>query len=427
MRAVVLVMLLAGGLAFSAPASPPNVVLLSVDTLRADRLGVYGYPYDTTPNLDAFAEDALLFEDAVCEIPLTGPIMGSMLSSRYPRMNGMTRNGLRMPDNVPLVAELFQEAGYRTWCVQSNWTLKAHLSGMDRGFDHYDDDFGRRRWGIVSPERRGEEVTRLALERLAEQEPDQPFFAWIHYSDPHAPYRMRRGHNPQGRRAWRLPREERVAVRYDSEVAFTDAQIGKILEALPENTAVLFVADHGESLYEHNYIGHGRRIYQPGMHIPLMIQGPGVAPGRTDVPVTGIDIGPTLLALADIEPMPTMLGYNLLAETPPRDRVRFLETYGGAVPRLPGVKGMLAQAAPMRQGLIQEGWKLITGGNRAELYNLAEDPGELRNLATQEPEKLEALRAKLDAWDTETVHAEAEGDVLSEDDRAALESLGYLE
>jgi len=425
-RALILSMVFLG-LVFTAQAAQPNVVLLSVDTLRADRLGCYGYPHDTTPNLDAFAEEALLFEDAVCEIPLTGPSMGAMLSSRHPRKNGMTRNGLRMPENVPLVAELFQDAGYRTWCVQSNWTLKAHLSGMDRGFDHYDDDFGRRRWGIVSPERRGEEVTRLALEQLAQQDPETPFFAWIHYSDPHAPYRMNRGFNPQGRRAWMLPREERVGVRYDSEVAFTDAQIGKILEALPENTAVLFVSDHGENLYEHDYLGHGRRVYQPSMHIPLMVRGAHVRPGRSSAPVVGLDVGPTLLGLAGIEAMPTMMGKNLLEQTPPSDRVRVLEGYGGAVPRVPGVKGMLAGASPVRQGLIRNGWKLIEGGGRPQLYNLAEDPGELNNLANQEPERLRELQAVLAAWDADTDHAEAEGDVLSEDDRAALESLGYLD
>ena len=171
-----LVLFCAGLSAFTAADAAPNVVLLSVDTLRADRLGAYGYPLPTSPQLDAFAAAALLFEDAVCEVPLTGPSMGSMLSSRFPRMTGTTRNGLRMPSSVPLVQEQFQAAGYHTFCVQSNWTLKDKLSGLARGFDVYDDGFRKKRWGFMKAERDGDEVTRLALEYLESRPGDQPFF-----------------------------------------------------------------------------------------------------------------------------------------------------------------------------------------------------------------------------------------------------------
>ena len=417
-------MMLCGGV---AAASATNVVLLSVDTLRADRLGCYGYPLPTSPNLDAFSRNALLFENAVCEVPLTGPSMSAMLSSRYPRMTGTTRNGLRMPQDVPLVQEIFRDAGYQTFCIQSNWTLKSKLSRINRGFDHYDDSFHRKRWGLIKAERSGEEVTRLALDVLSKRDPDRPFFAWFHYSDPHAPYKLHRGFNPSGKPTRGLDRVERVRARYDSEVAYTDAQIQRVLEALPENTAVLFVADHGESLYEHDYLGHGRRVYQPEMRIPLMVRAPGLDPGRLAVPVRGIDVGPTLLGLAGLQPAEGMLGLDILKETIPLDRARVVETYGGAVPKLPGAKGLMAGSPPLRQAVILHEWKLILGGGEPQLFHLENDPGELDNLAGQQPGRVAELKAILESWDGAIIRAQEEGEELSGADIEALRSLGYIE
>ena len=411
----------------SSFSGPPNVVFLTVDTLRADRLGVYGYELETSPHLDSFAETGLLFEDAACEIPLTGPSFGSMLSGRFPRMTGTTRNGLRMPDSVPLVAERFQAAGYYTFCVQSNWTLKHKLSGLGRGFDHYDDGFHKKRWGFMKAERDGDEVTRLALDCLKERDPEKPFFAWIHYSDPHAPYKMHRKFRPAGKRTWRLDHVEKVRAKYDSEVAFTDNELGKILDALPENTAVLFVADHGESLYEHDYLGHGRRIHQTNMHIPLIIRAAGVTPGRSKAPVRGIDIGPTLLGLAGLSKPETMLGLDLIADTLPPARPRVVETYGGAVPNVPGVKQAMADAAPMWQGVFLEGWKLIADGDKHELYYLPDDPGELENRAAEEGVRVEALMKLIQGWEQATPVGDKGAAELDSEDWKALESLGYLE
>jgi arylsulfatase A-like enzyme len=413
--------------AYPAVAAPPNVVLLSVDTLRADRLGAYGCELNTSPHLDALAEEGLLFEDVTCEIPLTGPSMGAMLSGRFPRMTGTTRNGLRMPDDVPLVAEQFQAAGYETFSVLSNWTLKHKLSGLARGFDHYDDDFHKKRWGFMKAERDGDEVTRLALECLKNRDPEKPFFAWFHYSDPHAPYKMHRKFRPAGKRAWHLDHEEKVRVKYDSEVAFTDNELGKILAALPENTSVLFVSDHGESLYEHGYLGHGRRIHQTNMHIPLIIRAAGVAPGRNQVPARGIDIGPTLLGLANLDVPSTMLGLDLLSETVPDSRPRVIETYGGAVPNVPGVKQAMADAGPMWQGVFLNGWKLIADGDKRELFYLPEDPGELKDRAAEEPARVEELQALIRNWEQATPTGAQGTEDLNADDWKALESLGYLE
>jgi len=421
--------MLPGLLAVAALAAAPNVVFVSVDTLRADHLGCYGHPAGLSPHIDQLAAQALLFEDCLCEVPLTAPSFGSMLTSRYPRLTGTTRNGLRMPADVPSVAELFQAAGYQTFCVQSNWTLKEKLSGLARGFDVYEDDFHKKRWGFIKPERYADEVTHLALEHLAALDADRPFFAWIHYSDPHAPYRFHAKFSPLGRPSLARGKQAKVRRKYASEVAYADHHIGRLLEALPDDsTFVVFVADHGESLYEHDYLGHGRRIYQVGLLVPLIVAGPGIAPGRTAAPVRGVDIGPTLLALAGIAAPPGMLGRDALAVPEKGLRPRVIETYGGAVPKLPGAKALMADAAPQRRGVVADGWKLILDErDRPELFDLAEDAMEERDLARVHLDRVEALRAMVTAW--ERAHPRARGDAaaLSAADVEALESLGYLE
>lgn len=387
-----------------------------------------GNPHGLTPNLDAWAENALIFEDKVCEVPLTGPSFGAIFSGLPPRATGMTRNGLPMPDDVPLITEVFQQAGYHTVCVQSNWTLKRDLSRLDRGFEVYDDDFSRRRWLVLKSERRADEVTEQALDALAAWDEQQPLFLWVHYSDPHAPYRYHRRLNPHGRSPYFTSREEGIRIRYDTEVAFTDEQIGLLMEALPtENTVVVFTADHGESLFEHDYLGHGRRVNEPSMRVPFAIAGPGIEPGRTDQPVQGIDVGPTMLGLAGLPVPPGVLGLNLAVERADEGRIRFVETYGGAVPRMPGARALMADATPQRQAVYAGPWKLVVTETNNKLFHLGEDPGELANLALREPERVRAMRELLTAWEAATPRGRAEAAELTDDDLEALESLGYLE
>jgi arylsulfatase A-like enzyme len=413
-------------LVLTALLSAPDIFFISVDTLRTDRLGCYGYTHDTTPHIDALAEKGLLFEDMVCEIPLTSPSMGAMMSSRIPRTTGAVRNGLPMPKAVPLVAERFQQAGYETVCVQSNWVLKGEMSGLSRGFEVYDDGFKKRRWGFMVAERRAPDVNKVALKQLAERDPDRPLFMWIHYSDPHAPYRWHRDHNPRNDRLGSLSKEEKFSARYDSEVAFTDAHIGALLEALPkENAFVVFVADHGESLNEHGYMGHGRRIYQQMMSIPFIVTGPGIEAGRTNAPARGIDLGPTLLSLAGLDPWPGMAGLNVLAERPSDARSRPIETYAGAVLTGRGSEKSLGKSNPMRQGIIAEGWKIILEGDQAELFHLAEDPHEIDDLAEINPVRAEALRKMVEEWTAAHPQMDLTG-TLSDDDVDALKALGYL-
>jgi len=412
--------------AASASAASPNVVLLSVDTLRADYLGCYGHEFKSSPSIDAFAKEGLLFEDCVCEVPLTNPSFGAMLSSLYPRMTGTTKNGLRMATSPRLMPEIFKEAGYQTWCVQSNWTLKGRLSGLNRGFDIYRDDFNKKRWGFIKGERDGENVTDVALEILKARDKSKPFFFWVHYSDPHAPYGFHKGFNPRGRWPLSDDQHERVRAKYDSEIAYTDSQIARFLKDLPPDTIVVFVADHGESLYEHDYLGHGRRIYQTMLHIPLIVRAPGVAPGRSKTTACVLDVAPTLLALAGLHPAKGMLGRNLLAKDEAAPSTRFVETYGGAVPKLPGVHALLRDKGPQRRGVIHDGWKLIRGGG-TELYYLPDDPKEEKDLSVKRPDMVKELQGLIDKWDAQCPVKRAVAASLDEEDVQALKSLGYLE
>ena len=416
-----------GLLLAAALLAAPDVFFISADTLRADHLGCYGYAHDASPHIDALAKQGLLFEDVVCEIPLTAPSMGAMLSSRYPRATGTVRNGIAMPEDVPLLAERFQQAGYKTVCVQSNWTLKANLFAIDRGFEVYDDDFHRKRWGFIKPERRADEVTRIALEHIKKRDAKRPLFMWIHYTDPHAPYRFRRRFAPSGApRRGETPRDTIVA-RYNSEIAFMDHHLGKVLKAIPPDAVIVFIADHGESLHEHGYLGHGRRINEPSMRIPLIIRAPGVAPGRSRVPARGLDVAPTILGLAGLDPMPEMGGLDLLNDDIPASRVRVVETYGGAVPQVPVLDGMMASRPPMRQGVYLDGWKLVLNGDTPELFHLPDDPGELDDLADADPERTAELIQLIEDWNDAVEAGVSLESNLNPEDIAALRSLGYVE
>jgi arylsulfatase A-like enzyme len=411
----------------STPQAQPNVIIISIDTLRADHLGMYGHPHDTSPHLDTWAEGALVFDNMLAEIPLTSPSFCSMMASLNPRITGSTRNGLRLPDEVQTVAQQFQGAGYETVCVTSNWTLKAPLSGLDRGFDIYDDDFHKKRWGFLKSERDADEVTRLSLEILAKRDTQKPLFAWFHYSDPHAPYKKHRQHIVSKRSDYPNDKGAKIKVRYDSEIHYTDSEIQKVMEQLPkENTFIFFVVDHGESIHEHDYLGHGRRIYQTGLRVPLAISGPGIDSGRSEAPVRGIDVGPTLLGLAGIPVPEAMRGLDVLNDEVPSNRVRVMETYGGAVPDLGITKSLMAGAKAQHQTVIHEGWKLIIGGSEKGLYHIAEDPLETNNIYQSNPEKVAALTLLWEEWDTNTARNLENDATLTDEDIQALDDLGYV-
>lgn len=406
----------------------PNVVLITTDTLRADHLGAYGFERNTTPNLDRLAGESLLFEDFLCEQPQTGPSLIAMHCSRLPRVTGAIRNGVPMPEGTPTAAMLFSAAGYDTAAIVSNWNLKPNLSNLQQGFAHYDADFGKGRFGKERHEMTADVVTDRALTWLAARDTAKAMFFWVHYMDPHAPYLSKRGFAEQLGHNDAKKRIDSSEERYQTEIAFVDQQIQRLLDALPkEDTYIVFTADHGEGLGEHGEWGHSRYLYQTTMHIPFFMHGPGIEAGRSKAPVRGIDLAPTLLGLASIEPATSMTGMDLRKTLPDAAAPRAIETYGGEVPKGEDVRDALANRAPRRQAVIQEGWKLIVSeGEDLELYNLSTDPNEEHNVANENPEKRDALHQQIKTWHEQTPRNQSTAKDLSEADLQMLEANGYL-
>ncbi len=409
-------------------ASAPNILLITVDTLRADRLGCYGYAYPTTPHVDQLAARSLLFEDMLVEEPQTGPSLISMFTSQFPRVTGTIRNAVPLAEGIPTTVARFREAGYQTGAVVSNWNLKRDLSNLAGGFETYDDDFGRNFLGMARKERDAEEISDAAIAWMAERDSTRPLFYWVHYIDPHGPYEFRGRFNPRKIPLNNLSDDDALDARYDSEVAYADHHIGRLLEVVPrENTYIVFTADHGESLMEHDYLGHTREIYQTTMRVPLLISGPRIEPGKTPAPARGVDIGPTLLALADLPPLPSMSGVDVLTQPPDAARTRVFETYDGDIPRGEDARAELADRAPSRQGVVKGNWKLILREGKRLLFDLKNDPEERENVIDANQEIAAELAAEIERWNEMTPRNAAKSAELSETDREALEALGYIE
>ena len=327
----------------------PNVLMLSIDTLRADRVSAYGYERNTTPNMDRWIQGGIQFDTARTVEPLTSPALCSMLTSRHPHQHGSTRNGLRMRPGLDSLPRVLHAAGYRTTAFVGNWTLRDKLSGLGEHFEDYQEVLTRKRWfGLVRSEADASDITERTigvLESHVETDQQRPFFVWSHYVEPHAPYKLHKRFLPQlGIAAGDKIRDPD---RYDTEVAFVDESIGQVLASLSrlgleENTIVVLVSDHGESFGEHGYWGHGRNLFEQGLRIPMSITWPGhIRPIRIDAPALNLDLAPTLLGLLNLNAPPVFRGFDwtpvldgAVADT---DRITRYEAHRGAVisrPRL---------------------------------------------------------------------------------------------
>src|SRR5712692_7602395 len=292
-----------GERAAGTPATRPNVLLVTIDTLRADHLGCYGHGGAATPTIDALAARGVRFVTAIAHVPLTGPSHASILTGRTPLGHGFRDNGgYVIPAEAKTAAEDFRQAGYRTAAFVSGFPLDRRF-GFDRGFDAYDDHLPKgndpRRTPYV--ERLADATTDAALRWLGSPVPagaPASFFLWVHYYDPHAPY------EPPAALADRFR-----AAPYDGEIAFVDAQLARLLRGLEEKgalarTVVLVTADHGEALGEHGEDTHGLFVYDATLRVPWIMAGPGLPSGRVaGVVARGIDVLPTLLDYAGL-PMP---------------------------------------------------------------------------------------------------------------------------
>ncbi|MEM6453856.1 MAG: sulfatase-like hydrolase/transferase [Acidobacteriota bacterium] len=282
----------------TAPAAvdaqrPAAVVVVTLDTTRADRLGSYGWPHARTPNLDALAARGTRFARVDTAVPITMPSHSTLFTGRFPPRHGVRDNALfTLPDDEITLAERFQQAGWTTAAVTAAAVVDRRY-GLAQGFDVYDDDLSGANTsappGTAFVERTADAVTDAALAALDGLEP--PFFLWVHYFDPHHPYEP-----PAGFRDLGGPTPD-----YDGELAFVDAQLKRLLDALPANTLIAAIADHGEMLGEHGEPTHGLLLRSGARRVPWLLAGPGVPVGRTvDTLVRTADLAPTLAGLAGL-------------------------------------------------------------------------------------------------------------------------------
>jgi arylsulfatase A-like enzyme len=378
----------------AAAESRPDVVIVTVDTLRADRLSGYGYERPTSPALDRLTASGLRFEAARTVEPLTSPASCSIMTSVHPHVHGSTRNGLRMRPGLPSLPKLLREQGYRTAAFVGNWTLRDKLSGLGEHFDAYEEVLSKKRWwGLVRREAGAAELNELALDWVAEHrrtQGDRPFLLWLHYTEPHAPYVLHRdlatglGIDPRG--------DVAAGDRYDTEIAFVDRAIGRLLAGLEthvprEELLLVFSSDHGESLGEHGYWGHGRNLHEPTLWIPLAIVWESrLAPRTIRAPALSIDIGPTVLGLLGLPPEPSFEGFDwsevVEGASEPFDRVTRYQAHRGAVltqhdSETARRSGLLAVAT--LEGARKE--ILRAKNERRSTFDLATDPGEIDDLA----------------------------------------------
>lgn len=398
-----------------------NVVLVTLDTTRADRIGCYGYAGASTPSIDTLAEAGVRFADAVSVVPMTLPAHASIMTGDYPPKHGVRDNGTyRLAAEHETLAERLKTHGYTTAAFIAAFVLDRRY-GMDQGFEVYDDvittEAGAPQGELLNPQRTGDKVVDAAaswLDAYRQSNTQRPFFAWIHLFDPHTPYaapepyRSRYAHNP-----------------YDGEVAFMDLQIGRFvrkLEALnlADNTLVVLVGDHGEGLGDHGESTHSLLIYESTIHVPLIFHSPRIIPGGLviqDRVASIVDIVPTLLELIGL-PEANCDGRSLLGPTGTDHREIYVETLA---PKLNhGWSPLFA--------LRRHGDKYIEAPT-PEYYDLVSDPAERTNLWTHEPEEMKLLADHLASLMKRFEGLQPTDDAVAELDREALDklaALGYL-
>src|SRR4051794_28795075 len=348
-----------------------NVLLVTIDTLRRDRLGAYGNGGALTPTLDRLASDGARYTHARSHVPLTLPAHTSILTGRTPRSHGVHVNGASRLDAArPTLATVLQGNGYRTGAFIGAFVLAARF-GLNRGFDEYDDRYPHESDTFKVADRRAAEVVKAAgdwILRAEGQTPSRsprPWFAWVHLFDPHAPYDA-----PPDYRRDRSP--------YDAEIAYTDAMLGQLLDRLRaahalDRALVVVTADHGESLGEHGEMTHGLFAYNATIAVPLIVAGTDIHAGTIDAPVAHMDLTPTVLDLAGV-PVPDGLDGRSLVRPPERDRPLYFEAVDAALTR---------GWAPLT-GIVQNATKFIDLPE-AELYDLLADPGETSNRVRSDP------------------------------------------
>jgi arylsulfatase A-like enzyme len=443
--------------------SPPivaarHVVLVSIDTLRRDHVTAYGYERNTTPNLEDLARSGIVFENAFAANTNTAPSHASMLTGLHPHTHGIQRNGYRLGDGVETLGQRLGD-GFARAAFVSGYPMQRGMTGLDRGFDHYDDDFG-------SDWQRGAEGTFQRTQKWLEQRgsDSRPIFLLFHLYDPHHPYDAPEGFAerflPGGRKAFRFPVEESTyqrfwdgaappaeleeyVMRYDGEIVHADHYVGRLFDTLKrfsywEQALVLVISDHGEALGERSApFTHGGRVYDEQIRVPLILRLPGDrhAGSRIAEQVHHIDVAPTILDFLGIGGLPKVHGRSMrplieAPDSPAADR----PVFSTALPqrwRVPEVVGEFKYDV-LVSSIRTPSWKLISypgiDGEIFQLFDLETDPRETSNLAAARDEKRAELRQSLVAWRREAGDRESvPPPTLSPEEEKALRALGYID
>ena len=390
-----------------------SVLLVSIDTLRADALGCYGRADAGTPWIDRLAAGGVRFETARAHNVVTLPSHSNLLTGRLPTSHGVRDNaGFRLPADVPTLATMLRDRGYRTGAFVSAFVLDSRF-GLDRGFEAYDDRLGGAETGgsLAVPERSGARTVnaaRIWIDSMA----GERWFAFVHLYEPHFPY------------APPAPLRARFAASpYQGEVAAADAALEPLLRPILEGkkgrVLVVLTSDHGESLGEHGEATHGLFAYEATLRVPLLVHAPGIlAPRVASGPARHVDVLPTVLGALGVPPPPGLEGRSLLpaaaGQAEPPAEESYFEALGASLDR---------GWAPLR-GLVAGGAKYVDLP-LPELYDLRDDPREERNLAAARPAEMERMRARLAAARAK----EAPPTARVAEDRAtidALRALGYV-
>jgi arylsulfatase A-like enzyme len=393
-----------------------NILLVTLDTTRADRIGCYGYKKAKTPNLDLLAANGVMFSDAYCQVPLTLPSHCSLLTGTYPLYHQVHNNGFYYLDHSHLtLAEVLRKEGFKTAAFVSSFTVDSRF-GLDQGFDSYDDTFDEDEiLKNFRSEKRAEKVF-ASFSHWLDGNSDQKFFCWIHFFDPHVPY------DPPSPFKEEFPEKP-----YDGEIAYMDYYIGRIVDKLKEKnivdkTFIILAGDHGEAFGEKDEIDHGYYIYDVTLRIPLILYSPAHLPEGKVVESRArlIDIMPTVLEMLKIPVEKEIQGVSLLSYIEGKKKESlssYIETY------FPQENYGCAALI----GLIEGNWKYIQAP-KPELYNLKSDPQEEKNAFHLEKKVASAMKKELERMIREfSAKKETRRKKLTSQEREKLRSLGYID
>jgi choline-sulfatase len=410
----------------SGPAFP-NIILITLDTTRADRMGFIGSKSGLTPNLDSLARDGVVFERAFAHVPLTTPSHANIFTGTYPQFDHLTYMGQSLAADLPFLPDILHRHGYRTAAFVGSYVVDGTnpiAAGFGRGFDIYESGFHARRKGedrYHSVERRAEEVVDRTLKWL-DANPRRPFFLWVHCYDPHAPY------DPPE------PYKSRYAAApYDGEIAYTDAAMGKFLSGLRtrglyDGSVIAVMADHGEGLGEHGELNHGIFLYDGTLHVPLAFKLPKntFAGGRVEGRVRLVDVAPTILQVAGLPVPQAMQGESLLRmmkatapgsppDTADADRPAYAES--DYATRAFGWSWLRSW---------RTGKYLYVDAPEPELYDQSTDPGALKNVAAESKAVAGTMQSQVDAFRQRTKGGEVKQARLTPEQAESLRALGYV-